>query len=92
MIDANEFYVVERLKELEIDPEKIRRFIETFEGWRIYFRKKQNEYERIREVYRQMRAQGVSRADVVRKLSEIFEKSESRIRYITAEQGSIFEL
>ena len=91
MIDANEFFLLHIAKEIGIELEKIKKLIERFEGWRIYFRKKPSEYERIRTLYRQMREAGISRAEAIKELSKIFNKSVSRIRIITAEQKGLFD-
>jgi pentatricopeptide repeat protein len=91
MIEANEFYVLNELKELGVDNKKIKKILNRFAGWRIYFRKKQNEYEEIRELYNQMRSAGMSRGEAIKELSMIFNKSESRIRIITAEQKGMFD-
>ena len=90
MIEGNELYVLNELKELGIDKKKIKKILNRFAGWRIYFRKKQSEYEEIRELYNQMRRAGMSRGEAVKELASIFEKSESRIRIITAEQKGLF--
>ena len=92
MIDANEFFFLNIARDIGIELDKIKKLIERFEGWRIYFRKKPSEYERIRTLYKQMRDNGMSRAEAVKELSRIFNKSVSRIRVITAEQRSIFEM
>lgn len=91
MIEANEYYIVGKLLELGLTKKQIRIFLASFAGWRIYFRKKQNEYEEIRELYRQMLQAGNTRKQTIKMLSQIFEKSEKRIREITAYQGSLFE-
>ena len=91
MIEANEFYVLNELKELGIDNKKIKKILRRFAGWRIYFRKKQSEYEEIRDIYEQMIAAGASRSEAIRELADIFEKSESRIRIITAEQKRLLD-
>jgi len=91
MIEANEYYVVGRLQEIGLSKKQIRRFIASFAGWRIYFRKKKSEYEEIKEMYNQMLKAGNTRKQAIKALSEIFEKSEKRIREITAYQGSLFE-
>jgi DNA-binding transcriptional regulator YhcF (GntR family) len=91
MIEANELYILNELKELGIEKKKIREIFRRFAGWRIYFRKKQNEYEEIRDIYEQMIAAGASRSEAIKELADIFEKSESRIRIITAEQKRFFD-
>ncbi len=91
MIEANESYIVDELSELGVSNEQIRGFLRKFSGWRIYIRKKKSEYDEIRTLYAQITGSGVQRSDAIRKLSEIFEKSESRIREITREQEILFE-
>lgn len=91
MIDANEFFLLHIAKDVGIELDKIKKLIEKFEGWRIYFRKKPSEYERIRTLYNQMRSVGISRSEAVKELASIFEKSEGRIRIITKEQKGLFE-
>ena len=92
MIDANEFFLLHIAKEIGIEINKIKKLIEELEGWRIYFRKKPSEYERIKTLYKQMRDRGISRSEAIKELSRIFNKSVSRIRMITAEQKSLFEM
>jgi len=89
MIEANEFYIINELKEIGLNERQIREFLSRFAGWRIYFRKKQSEYEEIRALYKQMRKAGISRNEAVKELSNIFSKSVGRIRIITAEQESL---
>jgi len=91
MIEANEFYVINELREIGLKENQIKEFLKRFAGWRIYFRKKQNEYEEIRTLYKQMRKAGMSKSEAVKKLSLIFNKSESRIRIITKEQKGLFD-
>ncbi len=91
MIEANEFYVISELKEIGLKENQIKEFLKRFAGWRIYFRKKQNEYEEIRAIYRQMIKAGISRSDAIEELSMIFNKSKSRIRIITKEQKGLFD-
>jgi len=91
MIEANEFYVISELKEIGLKKNQIKEFLRRFAGWRIYFRKKQNEYEEIRALYNQMKKAGMQRSEAVKELSMIFEKSESRIRIIIKEQKGLFD-
>ena len=91
MIEANEFYVINELKEIGLKENQIKEFLKRFAGWRIYFRKKQNEYEEIRVIYKQMIKAGMSRSDAINELSVIFNKSKSRIRKITKEQKGLFD-
>ena len=91
MIEANEFYVINELKEIGLKENQIKEFLKRFAGWRIYFRKKQNEYEEIRVIYKQMIKAGISRSDAINELSVIFNKSKSRIRKITKEQKGLFD-
>jgi len=91
MIEANEFYVISELKEIGLSEKQIKEFLKRFAGWRIYFRKKQNEYEEIRVIYKQMIKAGMSRSDAINELSVIFNKSKSRIRKITKEQKGLFD-
>ncbi len=91
MIEANEFYVINELKEIGLNEKQIKEFLKRFRGWRIYFRKKQGEYQEIRDIYEQMIAVGKSRSEAIKELAKIFEKSESRIRIITAEQKGLFD-
>jgi len=89
MIEANEFYVINELKEIGLNEKQIKEFLKRFAGWRIYFRKKQSEYEEIRALYKQMRVAGISRGEAIAELANIFDKSVSRVRIITAEQESL---
>jgi len=91
MIEANEFYIINELKEIGLNKKQIRNFMQRFAGWRIYFRKKQSEYEEIRALYKQMRKAGISRGEAITELANIFDKSVSRVRIITAEQKGIFD-
>jgi len=84
MIDANEYYLVETLKELGVEDKKIKKLVEKFEGWRIYFRKK-NQKERIIEFYHQMLNIGLNKETAIKNLSSFFDKSESRIKAILKE-------
>jgi DNA-binding transcriptional regulator YhcF (GntR family) len=90
MIEANEYYILNELKELGIDKTKIKDILRKFAGWRIYFRKKQSEYEEIRNLYEQMISAGASRSQAVKELAEIFGRSKGTIRKITSIQGSLF--
>jgi len=92
MIEANESYVIAELMELGLTKEQIRGFLRKFGGWRFYIRKKKSEYEEIVLIYEQMIKQGVSRTEAIKILSELFEKSTSRIREITKKQERLFEL
>lgn len=92
MTEANESYVVSELIDLGLTKEQIRGFLRKFGGWRFYIRKKKSEYEEIITIYEQMIKQGVSRAEAVKLLSELFEKSTSRIREITKKQERLFEV
>ncbi len=89
MIEANEFYVINELKEIGLSDKQIKEFLKRFRGWRIYFRKKRSEYQEIRDIYEQMIAIGRSRSEAIKELAKLFEKSESRIRIITAEQKEL---
>ncbi len=91
MIEANEYYITKTAEEVGIEDKKIKKLIERFEGWRIYIRKKRGEYERIRDMYKQMTNMGLKRAEAVKRLSSLYEKSESRIRVITAERKGLFD-
>lgn len=91
MIEANESYIVEKLKEAGVEAGKIRTLLRQFAGWRIYIRKKQNEYDEIRTLYNQMRRTGYTRDQAAERLAELFEKSVRRVKQIVREQGVLFE-
>ena len=91
MTELNEFYLIEELKGLGVDKELIKKVVKKFNGCRIYIRKKQNEYEEIKAIYNQMKKAGVARGEIIKYLSDYFEKSENRIRVITKSQGSLFD-
>jgi len=90
MIDANEYYLVEALKELGLEEDKIKKLVEKFEGWRIYFRKK-NQKKRIVEFYFQMLDIGLNKEIAIKNLSCFFDKSESRIKAILKETNEYKE-
>ena len=85
MIQANEIYLIEKLRELGVEEKKIEKLIESFEGWSIYIRKKKREYKRICEIYKKIRKAGVSRTDAIREISKTFEKCIQRVREIVEE-------
>jgi transposase len=91
VIEANEFYIVNELKDIGLDNKHIRQILKRFGGWRIYFRKKKSEYEEIRELYKQMKLKGMKRSKAVKILATLFDKSENRIRIITKEQKGLFD-
>ncbi len=91
MIEANEVFIIGELREIGLSDKQIKEFLKRFRGWRVYFRKKRSEYQEIRDIYEQMIAIGRSRSEAIKELARIFEKSESRIRIITAEQKGLFD-
>jgi hypothetical protein len=90
MIEANEYYLFVTAKEIGIDEVKIKKLIERFEGWRIYFRKRTGERERIVTLYNQMLEAGNSKKQSISELSKIFDKPAYKIRYIIAKQKELF--
>ena len=91
MIEANEFFVVNELKEIGLKNKQIIAFIRRFRGWRIYFRKKKSEYDEIITLYKQMKTAGMQRSEIIKELASIFDKTEHRIRIITKEQKGLFD-
>ena len=82
MIEANESYIVDELSELGLSDEQVQGFLRKFSGWRLYIRKKKAEFLEILLTYEHMLEKGTSKKDAIKLLSEIFKKSESRIREI----------
>ena len=91
MIEGNDILLIEELRRCGLNKRLILKFLRNLGGVRIYIRKKKSEYEEIRELYVQLITQGVKRNDAIKRLSELYEKSEGRIRTITRYQGSLFE-
>ena len=91
MIEGNDIFLIEELRKHGLSKQAILKFLRNLGGMRIYVRKKRSEYEEIRELYKQLIAQGVKRSEAIRRLAELYEKSEERMRVITRYQGSLFE-
>jgi len=91
MIEMNDLELIRVCKDIGLAPRQIRKILRSLAGIRVYFRKKPTEYEEIKSLYEQMIAVGTSRSEAVKELSRIFEKSESRIREITAIQKGLFD-
>jgi len=83
MIEANESYLIDELIEIGLSKEQIQTFLRKFGGWRLYIRKKKSEFYEIVLTYEQMIEKGTNRSDAIKLLSDLFEKSQSRIRIIT---------
>jgi len=92
MIEANDVFLIEELRRTGVSNRSILRILRNLSGMRIYIRKKKSEYEEIRTLYNQMIKQGVKRSDAVKRLSELYEKSEGRIRGIVSTQRNLFEI
>jgi len=83
MTDASPDYLLNIL-----DAETAKKVWSHLRGIRIYFPKCKSEHDEIRTLYKQMTT---TRADRIRRLSELYEMSESQIRKVTKENKSLFE-
>ena len=63
MIEANDFYFLTTARDIGVSPRHIQRLIKSFEGWRIYFRQRVGEKERIREYFRGLKIEKWSEFD-----------------------------
>ena len=91
MIEGNDIFLIEELRRCGLNKRSILKFLRNLGGMRIYVRKKKSEYEEIKELYSQLITQGIKRNDAIKRLADLYEKSENRIRAITRYQGSLFE-
>ena len=82
MIEANDFYFLTTARDIGVSPRHIQRLIKSFEGWRIYFRQRVGEKERIREFYKQLKHLNNSEEKVIKELSEMFDKPIKEIKKV----------
>jgi len=80
MIEANDFYFLTTARDIGIPPRHIHKLIRMFEGWRIYFRQRTGERERIKEFYLYFKDLGEEEEKIIKELSEMFNKPIKEIK------------
>ena len=84
MIEVNEEYLVDVLKEYGLSDNQIQSFINRFAGMRIYIRKHHPQKLQIKRDYQKL-IKSLPQSEVIEILSSRYEKSTSRIRGILKE-------
>ena len=84
MIEVNEEYLVDVLKEYGLSDNQIQSFINRFAGMRIYIRKHHPQKLQIKRDYQKL-IKSLPKSEVIEILSSRYEKSTSRIRGILKE-------
>ena len=73
-----------------LDNETAKKVWSHLRGFRIYFPKCKSKHDEINTLYNNL-IRGIPRAGAVKRLSKMFEMSETQIRRITKKQGVLFE-
>ena len=84
MIEVNEEYLVDVLKEYGLSDNQIQNFINRFAGMRIYIRKCHPQKLQIKRDYQKL-IKSLPKSEVIKILSSRYGKSTSRIRTILKE-------
>ena len=84
MIEVNDEYLVDVLKEYGLSDNQIQSFINRFAGMRIYIRKYYPQKLQIKRDYQKL-IKSLPKSEVIEILSSRYEKSTSRIRGILKE-------
>jgi hypothetical protein len=84
MIEVNEEYLIDVLKEYGLNDNQIQSFINRFAGMRIYIRKCHPQKLQIKRDYQKL-IKSLPKSEVIQILSSRYGKSTSRIRTILKE-------
>ena len=84
MIEVNDEYLVDVLKEYGLSDNQIQSFINRFAGMRIYIRKHHPQKLQIKRDYQKL-IKSLPKSEVIEILSSRYEKSTFRIRAILKE-------